>query len=211
MIRHLVLISCTIDNSWDCISSYHPSIHPSLHLALYLENCSSVHPSSLRPSFRPFISILIKKSHKAPMLDFTSSTSSSVYPSNPPTMLHLFIFCGWVDVHYLSIIIHETQHTAAPLYMLGPLFICHIVHIHLRFPADVRSSTRSKSLFIFLHLYFSSTFPAVSQLGTLFHLPVVQELRLEEDLTVCVKKYFFIWAASLQAVNKQHQFFIDYV
>lgn len=97
MIGHQVLISCTVDNSWDCVLNYHPSIC----LALHLENDFSVHPSSLHLSFRPFLNILIKKKkcHKAPMLDIFLFLHNFIHP-NPSSfqlftfLLHPFIFCG---------------------------------------------------------------------------------------------------------------------
>ncbi len=127
MIDHRVLISCTIDNSWDCILNYHPSIHPSLRLALHLENHfrSSIVPSSVLPAIYQHID---KKCYKAPMLDttsFYSSLSSSICPFILPDVDPLassirilrLSWCALPLNHSLLYHppIHETHHTAVLL------------------------------------------------------------------------------------------------
>lgn len=158
MIGHRVLISCTIDNSWDCILNYHPSIC----LALHLENDFSVHPSSLHPSFRPFLNILIKKKRNATKhlcwTSFYSSITSSIPPLNSyclfTFLLHPFIFCGWGDVHYLLvihsfIILPSMKHTTQLYCCAQSLFICHIIHISSCFPAGTYLSTIQNSFLSF--------------------------------------------------------------
>lgn len=172
MIGHRVLISCTIDNSWDCILNYHPSIHPPSTSSRDPFFCPSIIPSSVLPAIYQHID---KKkmlwSAYAGQPSLYSSLSSSTIPSSFQLfipLLHPFIFCGWVDVHYLSIILSfiilpSVKHATQLYCCARPLCICHIIHISSCFPADTHLSAHSKLFFIFLHPYSCSPFPVVSQ------------------------------------------------